>query len=369
MENKAKSPWDNQHAAKPASWGQGSAKPAWAVPPAQGVGKPPFSVPKATSDTPTRKHEHPLPETKTVPPSKQQSAPSQQDIPAIKPAQGQSAPAQQVSPQQSTASAVMPSRKGFLPFILLILTALLLLAGVAVLLISGKYSGNRSSAATTTGRLPDTASAKATTEVSAPTVQTRPVADTEPIITQPNTTPPALLDPTQYLGEWKPGLGDGYTSITIHSLDEEYAVFDLWFYRLAFFECVGGPISGNTVTFSTHGSSEDSGITGILTFAESGILLTIQRSDFSDLPPMDILYEFHEEVSDNNSPQTQAVPYIVHLQSPIPIFELPIYDIAYLFYTAEAGAYTIVEETYDESGNLWGRLKSGAGWIQLDNLH
>ena len=27
------------------------------------------------------------------------------------------------------------------------------------------------------------------------------------------------------------------------------------------------------------------------------------------------------------------------------------------------GTYTIVEEKYDENNNLWGKLKSGAGWI------
>ena len=31
----------------------------------------------------------------------------------------------------------------------------------------------------------------------------------------------------------------------------------------------------------------------------------------------------------------------------------------------EAGAYTIVEEATDADGNLWGRLKSGLGWVCL----
>ena len=29
------------------------------------------------------------------------------------------------------------------------------------------------------------------------------------------------------------------------------------------------------------------------------------------------------------------------------------------------GTFTIVEEVWDESGNLWGKLKSGAGWVFL----
>ena len=33
----------------------------------------------------------------------------------------------------------------------------------------------------------------------------------------------------------------------------------------------------------------------------------------------------------------------------------------------EAGAYTIVEEATDADGNVWGRLKSGLGWVCLTN--
>ena len=32
------------------------------------------------------------------------------------------------------------------------------------------------------------------------------------------------------------------------------------------------------------------------------------------------------------------------------------------------GVYTIVKETYDASGNHWGKLKSGAGWICLTDI-
>ena len=50
--------------------------------------------------------------------------------------------------------------------------------------------------------------------------------------------------------------------------------------------------------------------------------------------------------------------------------EKPIYCGAAFVFDAvalvgEAGVYTIVEEATDADGNLWGRLKSGAGWICL----
>ena len=50
------------------------------------------------------------------------------------------------------------------------------------------------------------------------------------------------------------------------------------------------------------------------------------------------------------------------------IYSGPSYDDALLGTVQEAGTYTIVEETWDTEDNLWGRLKSGAGWIDLTQV-
>ena len=49
----------------------------------------------------------------------------------------------------------------------------------------------------------------------------------------------------------------------------------------------------------------------------------------------------------------------------LPIFSGPSYDDRYVGTVEEAGVYTVVEEAWDWEGNLWGRLRSGAGWINL----
>lgn len=49
----------------------------------------------------------------------------------------------------------------------------------------------------------------------------------------------------------------------------------------------------------------------------------------------------------------------------LPIFSGPSYDDVCVGIVEVAGVYTIVEEAWDYEGNLWGRLKSGAGWINL----
>ena len=59
-------------------------------------------------------------------------------------------------------------------------------------------------------------------------------------------------------------------------------------------------------------------------------------------------------------------PYTVRIEDPDTcIYSAPafLHDVTAL--VGEAGAYTIVEEAIDADGNLWGLLKSGAGWVCL----
>lgn len=57
--------------------------------------------------------------------------------------------------------------------------------------------------------------------------------------------------------------------------------------------------------------------------------------------------------------------YLVALGAVTPIYSGPSYDETYAGVVGENGTYTIVEERWDGEGNLWGKLKSGAGWINL----
>ena len=50
------------------------------------------------------------------------------------------------------------------------------------------------------------------------------------------------------------------------------------------------------------------------------------------------------------------------------IFAGPGYDYVFLGTVQEQGVYTIVEESRDYEGNLWGKLKSGAGWVDLSEI-
>ena len=65
---------------------------------------------------------------------------------------------------------------------------------------------------------------------------------------------------------------------------------------------------------------------------------------------------------------SETVPYTTALHAAVPIFGGPSYDEMPLRIVGEDGVYTIVEEVTDAEGNLWGRLKSGAGWVDLSAL-
>lgn len=71
-------------------------------------------------------------------------------------------------------------------------------------------------------------------------------------------------------------------------------------------------------------------------------------------------------VTDAPAETTSGVPYLESvLWADQSIFTGPGYDYSFAGTVEEAARYTIVEEQQDEEGNLWGKLKSGAGWIDL----
>ncbi|MBR6825954.1 MAG: hypothetical protein IKM59_05330 [Oscillospiraceae bacterium] len=70
-------------------------------------------------------------------------------------------------------------------------------------------------------------------------------------------------------------------------------------------------------------------------------------------------------IAHGNGPHYSNTPYIVTLYADTPIYKYPSYNSAFLQYVGLYGAYTIVEECWDHYGNLWGKLKSGAGWVLL----
>ena len=67
-------------------------------------------------------------------------------------------------------------------------------------------------------------------------------------------------------------------------------------------------------------------------------------------------------------PEPPEVPYTLRLRAEVSVFDGPGYDHSYVQAIGEDGVYTIVETTTDAESHLWGRLKSGIGWVDLSAL-
>ena len=59
--------------------------------------------------------------------------------------------------------------------------------------------------------------------------------------------------------------------------------------------------------------------------------------------------------------------YTMSLSGDTAIYAGPGYDYAYVGDVGKDGVYTIVEEQIDDDYNVWGKLKSGAGWVFIEN--
>lgn len=60
------------------------------------------------------------------------------------------------------------------------------------------------------------------------------------------------------------------------------------------------------------------------------------------------------------------LPYTIRIARPdASLYQGPGYDNSFAGCVGTAGVYTVVEEEVDCEGILWGRLKSGAGWVDI----
>ncbi|MCC8047091.1 MAG: hypothetical protein LIP12_16665 [Clostridiales bacterium] len=77
--------------------------------------------------------------------------------------------------------------------------------------------------------------------------------------------------------------------------------------------------------------------------------------------------EILREASAGTQEENQEdIPYTIRIsRNDLPVFDGPGYDYSYVSTIVTAGTYTIEAEEEDFEGNLWGKLKSGAGWIDL----
>ncbi len=74
-------------------------------------------------------------------------------------------------------------------------------------------------------------------------------------------------------------------------------------------------------------------------------------------------------MTDLSEPETTDLPYLLKIQrADQSIFAEPHYDSRFVGVVEAAGTYTITEEVTDDEGILWGKLKSGLGWVDITDI-
>lgn len=87
------------------------------------------------------------------------------------------------------------------------------------------------------------------------------------------------------------------------------------------------------------------------------------------LPPEEVPATEEAPETAATEPARCQTPYLLKIEHPDQsIFGGPGYDHGYVDTVRKAGTYTIVEETVDPENRLWGKLKSGIGWVDLTQI-
>lgn len=75
------------------------------------------------------------------------------------------------------------------------------------------------------------------------------------------------------------------------------------------------------------------------------------------------------EATQPDMPAPEEQGYLQRIERPDQsIYDGPGYDYGFVGVVEKTATYTIMEEKKDDEGNLWGRLKSGIGWVNLTEV-
>ena len=126
-------------------------------------------------------------------------------------------------------------------------------------------------------------------------------------------------------------------------------------------------LAGCGISFATHPTTEAP--------TEQIPAPTASQATEPGVPPMTDLGEPETTepgvppMTDLGEPDTTDLPYLLKIQrADQSIFSEPHYDSRLVGVVEATGTYTITEEVTDDEGILWGRLKSGLGWVDITDI-
>ena len=205
------------------------------------------------------------------------------------------------------------------------------------------------------------------TSVTTETTTTVTTETTTTITMEITTTAESYADVSSYIGFWHKESVGYDRELTISSVKRNNIIFSLWYYRIDSLEDVPATLENNSAYFDTGD------VQGYLTFEDDIITVVITKSSRVYMPAEVMTFDGrHDHSWEYEGFDTAAdfEPYIIKITNPkLSIYDSPSYSGNIVGEITDKGSYTIVEEYIEPGqtsiGYIWGKLKSGVGWINM----
>lgn len=133
----------------------------------------------------------------------------------------------------------------------------------------------------------------------------------------------------------------------------------------------------NSFTYKINQATTGNSTVIYITFPETVSLSSItsyantmpEESESSATQPTESQDDPIEETVPVQTAPMSEVPYTTALSGSDGIYKSHDFSSDFVQHIGQDGVYTITEETYDDEGNLWGKLKSGLGWVLLEEAY
>lgn len=206
------------------------------------------------------------------------------------------------------------------------------------------------------------------TETSTETTTTSAATEaTTTVTTEITTTTETYADVSSYIGFWHKESVGYDRELTISSVKRNTIIFSLWYYRTDSIEDVSAPLENDTAYFDTGD------VQGYLTFEDDIITVAITNSSRPYMTTEVMTFDGRHDHSwkyEGFDTAADFEPYVIEVTNPkLSIYDSPSYSANIVGEITDKSRYTIVEEYIElgqtSIGYIWGKLKSGVGWINM----
>lgn len=253
-------------------------------------------------------------------------------------------------------------------FVIIISVIAIVIIGILVFLFLGKEDTKDNQSDVSQAEVTTASTTESTTETSTENTTTSATTETTTTVTtEITTTTETYADVSSYIGFWHKESVGYDRELTISSVKRNTIIFSLWYYRTDSIEDVPAELENDTAYFDTGD------VQGYLTFEDDIITVVITNSSRVYMPTEVMTFDGrHDHSWEYEGFDTAAdfEPYVIEVTNPkLSIYDSPSYNANIVGEITDKSRYTIVEEYIEPGqtsiGYIWGKLKSGLGWINM----